>query len=112
MVLKNYEVRYLFLLAPIVLLNNLKDILILMLLDARLSAVLATLKVPWLLLKELRITLTKRYYVRQFRKIPNRKLFGRVIMPAGPIFFPHELGDPPLRRRKMLAWMQDISSKL
>ncbi len=112
MILKNYEIQYLLLLAPIILLNNLKDTLVLMLLDARLSAVLATLKVPWLLLKDLRTTLTKRYSVRQFRKVPNRRLFGRVIMPNGPIFFPHELGDPPLRRRKMLEWMQHVSSKL
>jgi GT2 family glycosyltransferase len=112
MILKNYEVRYLLLLAPIILVNNLKDTLVLMLLGARLSAVLATLKAPWLSLKDLRTTLTKRYSARQFRKIPNRKLFGRIIMPKGPIFFPHELGDLPLKRRKMLEWIQDRSSKL
>jgi GT2 family glycosyltransferase len=112
MILKNYEIKYLFLLTPIILLNNLKDTLVLMLLGARLSAVLATLKVPWLLLKDLRTTLTKRYSARQFRKISNRKLLGRIIMPKGPIFFPHELGDLPLKRRRMLEWIQTRSSKL
>lgn len=111
MILKNYETRYLLLLVPIILLNNLKDTLVLMVLGARLSAVLATLKVPWLLFKDLRTTLTKRYSARQFRKIPNRKLFGRIIIPKGPISFPHELGDLPLKRRKLLERMQDRFSR-
>jgi GT2 family glycosyltransferase len=103
MILKNYEYMYLFTLMPIIMLNNLKDILILLVLGASHSALWATIKVPVRALTELKRTLRKRYLARQYAKIPNRVLIGLgLIVLTNPFFVPHEIGDLPLKRRYLI----------
>lgn len=99
MILKNYEMRYLLVLVPFILLNQFKDLVVLIILGSTSSALRATLKVPWAVLRNLKRVWQRRLVSRQLVRVSNRQLIGRVILPVGPFFIPHEIGDLPLSRR-------------
>lgn len=104
MILKNYEYKYLFVFVPIILINQLKDVLVLLILGARFSAVRSTIMVPVLVLRDLKRIVRKRYLAQRFVRVSNRDLMSlHLILPATPLFFPHEIGDLPLSRRNLRA---------
>jgi len=99
MILKNYEAKYLLAFMPVILLNHFKDMLLLIVLGAHYSAVLATLEVPWRILKDMRKIVVKRRLVQRLRRVSSGKLIGRVILLASPVFVPHEFAYLHLSRK-------------
>jgi len=100
MIFKNYEKKYLFAFMPIIALNYFKDILLLMALGAHYSAVLATLEIPWRLLKDCRRIVGKRGLVQRLRRVSDGSLIGNLILLARPFFVPHEFSSLQLPRKR------------
>jgi hypothetical protein len=112
MILKNYEYRYLLAFMPIILMNQLKDVLVLLIHGARYSALRSTIMAPLLVLRDLKRIIQKRYLAQRSFIVSNRDLMlHRLILPAPPLFLPHEIGDLPLSRRNLRPsfWKREIA---
>ncbi len=104
MLLKNYELSSVFKILPIVVMNQAKDVVLLLILGAHYSAIIGTLATPLRLLRNFKTIWAKRHIVQGRRRVPDSMLFGRVILKGKPVYFSHELGDLMYKNGHRYIW--------
>jgi hypothetical protein len=99
MLLKNYQCSNIARILPVILMNQVKDIVVLLVLGTSSSAIVGTVLLPLTLLRQFRRLWRKRLLAQRLRCLPDSALRGRVILGAKPLFFPHELTGLSYRRQ-------------